>query len=145
MFHFIELTSLLVLTYVSSVEIFLVHKIGFILFLASSSFYMILTILTYYWPRLGTYDKTECSLTFKEQLSKKYKLRVFLFYCISFLTSLYFYIRHNTYCEPLIYSYFSFFEYLTVLANIIYHTIIFFDLNLFDESYKITLIELKNE
>ena len=35
-----------------------------------------------------------------------------IFYVGSFLISLCFYIRHNLYCEPYVYSLFSFFEYL---------------------------------
>ena len=33
----------------------------------------------------------------------------------------YFYWRHNTYCEPYIYTMFCFVEYLIVLMNIVYH------------------------
>lgn len=204
-FHFIELTSLLMLTYVSSVEIFTVHMISFVLFLISSSLYMMMTIASYHWPRLVNMDAygieqqpndhlSNCLLTsmpsvtvdeinnnnylqddlnrhkseaesflprkpaypttsplnvdlsrVKEKLSYQYKLKVFSFYLGSFLISLYFYVRHNRYCEPYIYSFFSFCEYLTVLANIGYHMIIFHDLSLFDSGYKITLLELKRE
>ncbi|RNA21308.1 post-GPI attachment to s factor 2 isoform X3, partial [Brachionus plicatilis] len=44
MFHNIELTSLLILTYVSSVEIFFIHMISFVMFLISSSLYMMISI-----------------------------------------------------------------------------------------------------
>ena len=68
--------------------------------------------------------------------------RMFTFYVSSFLISLCFYIRHNLYCEPYVYSLFSFFEYLTVLANIGYHSIIFYDLSLFTNDFRISFLEL---
>ena len=34
---------------------------------------------------------------------------------------IYFYWRHNTYCEPYIYSMFCFVEYIIVLMNVSYH------------------------
>ena len=172
-FHFVELTSLLMLTYVSSIEIYTVHAISFILFLISSSIYMIITIASYHWPQdrlsfgddevdhLNDLNNNQLSssssnissnrkavyqrLKAKEATSYKYKLRVFLFYISSFLISLYFFIRHNKHCEPYVYSLFSLFEYLTVLANIAYHMTIFFDMSLFDSGYKITLVEHKQE
>ncbi|CAF0826916.1 unnamed protein product [Brachionus calyciflorus] len=140
LFHIIELTSLLILTYVSSVEIFFIHMISFVIFLITSSFYMILTIWTYYLQR----DDQSKEMSIREKYSKKLKLWTFLFYLTCFMMSLYFYIRHNTYCEPYIYSLFSLMEYLTVLANIFYHSIIIYDLNLNNNTFKISLIETKN-
>lgn len=137
-FHIIELTSLLILTYVSSVEIFFIHMISFVLFLITSSIYMILTILTYFLPR-------DLTLTQNELSSRNLKLFIFLFYLGCFISSLYFYIRHNRFCEPYIYSYFSLFEYLTVLTNIAYHSMIIYDLKLNTNSFKICLLELKIE
>lgn len=136
-FHIIELTSLLVLTYVSSVEIFSVHMMSFVVFLFTSSVYMLLTILTYYLTSNG-------QLSQRDEYSKKLKISIFLFYQSSLLASLYFYIRHNLKCEPYIYSYFSLCEYLTVLANIAYHSMIIYDLKLNNSIFKISLIELKS-
>lgn len=135
--HNIELTSLLVLTYVSSVEIFFIHMISFVLFLLTSSLYMLICIGTFYWPR----EKAFIYLSNQEQKSLRLKLRTFSVYLSCFLFSLYFYIRHNTYCEPFVYSIFSLMEYLTVLANIFYHSIIIHDLNLTRNNFKLTLLE----
>ena len=139
-FHFIELTALLLLTYISSTEIFVIHMLSFIIFIFSSTVYMALTILSYRWLQqpLGL----EASVSHREAKSKDYKTRMFTFYVSSFLISLCFYIRHNLYCEPYVYSLFSFFEYLTVLANIGYHSIIFYDLSLFTNDFRISFLEL---
>lgn len=141
-FHFIELTALLLLTYISSTEIFVLHKLSFVLFLASSTIYMILIITSYYCLHKPdeTYANHSQAIS-RELKSKKYKINVLTIYLCSFLFSLYFYVRHNLYCEPYVYSFFSLFEYVTVLANIGFHSIIFYDLNLLNSQFKISLIE----
>lgn len=154
-FHFIELTSLLLLSYVSSTEIFSVHKFSFLFFLASSTIYMFLTLLTHFWPArpLSTnhellnltnnfvkeYDAN--SLSNKEYKSRQMKLGILIVYILCMLIALYFYRRHNLFCEAYIYSFFSFFEYATVLTNICYHSVIFHDMELFKKRYKIGMFE----
>lgn len=140
-FHFIELTALLLLTYVSSTEIFLIHMLSFIIFIFSSTVYMALTIFSYSWLQSQEHLGLDASVTHREAKSKRYKIRMLIFYVVSFLISLFFYIRHNLYCEPYVYSLFSFFEYLTVLANIGFHSIIFYDLNLFSNDFRISFLE----
>jgi hypothetical protein len=137
MFHFIELTSLLLLTYVSSVEYFEIHATSFILFLISSTIYMVLTISTHYLQRRVRFNSAIAKGLDRELKSHSLKSSIFLFYLISILASLYFYIRHNQYCESYVYSMFSLFEYLTVLANIAYHMVIFYDLNLIGNRLKL--------
>lgn len=145
-FHFIELTALLLLTYIGSIEFFFLHMISFILFLISSTLYMIFTLWSYYWIDSIKIDLFALNSTNRDLKSFKYKIRIFIFYIFSFLFSFYFYIRHNSLCEPYVYSIFAFFEYLTVLANIIYHSLIFYDLQLFDSNFKISFIEFnKND
>ena len=138
--HLVELTSLLLLSYVSSVEIFSVHKISFISFLTCSLIFMILTVATHFWP-IHERHKFSVFNEQKELKSKKLKIGILFVYISCMLLSLYFYIRHNMYCEPYIYSFFSFFEYLIVFTNITYHSIIIYDLNLFQREYKITFID----
>jgi hypothetical protein len=135
--HAIELTSLLTLTYISSMEIFHAHALSFITFLGSSILYMILTIGTYYWPR-----HSASGLTKKERQSKSLKGCTLIFYLATCVGSLYFYYRHNRYCEPYVYSLFSLCEYLTVLTNIYYHSLIIFDLDMDSFKYKIAMLEI---
>ncbi len=135
--HVVELTSLLILTYISSMEIFHAHALSFITFLASSILYMMLTIATYYWPR-----DSASGLTKKEKQSRYLKWRTLIFYLVTCFGSLYFYYRHNRYCEPYVYSLFSLCEYLTVLANIYYHSLIIFDMDVDSFKYKIVMLEI---
>ena len=135
--HIVELTSLLSLSYVSSLEIFSVHMFSFLVFLISSSMYMALTLLSYHWPlqELRKFPNTN------EVKSKNMKLAIFACYVVCMFAALYCYIRHNSYCESYVYSVFSLCEYFTVLANIGYHSMIFYDLNLLSRVYKISMFE----
>lgn len=128
--HLIELTALVMLSFVSSVENFPVHKMSFVVFIAASSVYMLVTILIH-WP-LKRY---------RERRALELKLKVFAFYSCSFLASLYFYVRHNSYCEPYVYSLFSLCEYLTILGNIVYHSLIIYDMDLESRPRRITIVD----
>ena len=141
LFHIVELTSLLSLSYVSSLEIFSVHMFSFLVFLVSSSLYMALTLLSYHWPLLENREPVDLVQNTNEVKSKNMKLAIFVCYAVCMFAALYFYIRHNSYCESFVYSVFSFCEYLTVLANIGYHSMIFYDLKLFSRVYKISMFE----
>ncbi len=153
LFHSIELTSLLLLTYVSSVEIFSIHKLSFVTFVASSLLYMLLTVITHFWPLKkrnehsynlisvdSNNDQARIGAVLPDQAnlrSRQLKLSIITVYICCLLAALYFYIRHNLQCEPYVYSMFALFEYLTVLANIAYHTVIFYDIDLLRKGYKI--------
>ena len=41
--------------------------------------------------------------------------------------ALYFYWRHNEYCEPFVYSFFAMSEYSIVLCNMLYHWLVSYD------------------
>ena len=77
-----------------------------------------------------------CYLELKLFRSRPYiKLRrwfVILSFMVEFFM-LYFYYRHNSYCEPYIYSYFCVCEYAVIIFNMLYHvgtpTMIEFPLN----------------
>lgn len=45
----------------------------------------------------------------------------------SLLMCAYLFYRHNTYCEPFVFSVFAFFEYVFVLSNIAFHSTYRFD------------------
>ncbi len=118
--HFLELTFLLLLTYVSSNEIKRIHVYGFIGFMMCSLCHMLCTILIdYYWPRTKKFFLNE-----KDKNCRTKRFKWFIIHLVSFLISLYFFYRHNHFCEPYIYSMFCSFEYLVVLTNIGYHSII---------------------
>ena len=139
--NFLEITSLLLLTYVSSREYHYFHALFFCIFLMTSALYMLLICVSYFYKQ----QITSKEVTKLELKSRNSKIILLLIYLTSFLTSLYFYIRHNIYCEPYIFSYFSLCEYITVLTNITFHSLVLKDLDLFKNSYKIKIISIKNE
>ena len=118
--HFLELTFLLLLTYVSSADIKWIHECSFIGFMICSLLHMLLTVLIdYFWPRMGQIHQNHQEIVLRSK-----RLRWFLLNIFSFFISLYFYFRHNSHCEPNIYSMYCFFEYVVVLTNIAYHAVI---------------------
>ena len=118
--HFVELSCLLLLTYVSSSEIKWAHESAFIGFMICSLLHMIFNVLIdYFWPRTTTNR-----LTVQERLLRSQRLQWFALNIFSFLISLYFYFRHNSFCEAHMYSMYCLFEYFVVLTNIAYHSVI---------------------
>jgi hypothetical protein len=118
--HLVELTCILLLTYISSSEIHWIHAWSSAGAIICSLLHMLFTILIdYRWP-----------LTFGARLSGKEKrlrakrLRWFAINISSCFIATYFYVRHNSYCEPNIYSMFCLFEYIAVLTNIAYHAVV---------------------
>ncbi|CAF1296357.1 unnamed protein product [Rotaria sordida] len=119
-FHFLELTFLLLLTYISSNEIRWIHECSFVSFILCSLLHMLLTILIdYFWPRI-----INISLNEQEKSLRSKRLRWFILNIFSISISLYFYYRHIHFCEPNIYSMFCLFEYIVVITNIGYHSVV---------------------
>lgn len=48
---------------------------------------------------------------------------------LAIVIALYLYDRHNRYCEPGVYSMFSFLEYIVIVANVVYHLQAYYDLS----------------
>lgn len=115
-----EVTSLLGLTFVSSSENFHVHEMCFITFMVTALSNMFLLYLT---MKHGTKQR----LTVIEELSLKYKSMFGLMNISSTFLAVYFYFRHNWYCEPVVYTFFAFFEYIVVVSNMAYHMTAFYD------------------
>ena len=119
-FHFLELTFLLLLTYISSNDIKWIHECSFVGFMIFSLLHMLVTVLIdFFWPRTSINRISEQELRLRSQ-----RLRWFLINIFSFFISLYFYFRHNSYCEPNIYSMYCLFEYIVVISNIRYHSVV---------------------
>lgn len=116
----IENVALIGLTFISSAENHVVHERCFVTFMVTSELYMILTCYLLRSMRRSPPDNIEArSLRIKCQL-----LAVNL---ISFAMAVYFYIRHNSYCEPGVYSIFALCEYVVVLTNMAFHMTAFWD------------------
>ena len=118
--HFLELTFLLLLTYVSSNEKKQIHIFGFAGFVVCSVLHMLCTVLIdYCWRR----TKAFC-LNDKERYCRSTRLKCLLIHVLSLGISFYFFYRHNRFCEPYIYSIFCLFEYCVILTNIAFHSTI---------------------
>jgi hypothetical protein len=118
--HFLELTFLLLLTYVSSNEVKRTHEYAFVGFILCSLMHMLATtLIDYYWPCTAGVDFTE-----REKHLRQKRLKWFVYNALCFFLAVVFFLRHMSFCEPYVYSFFSFFEYFVILTNIGYHSTI---------------------
>ncbi|XP_044749648.1 post-GPI attachment to proteins factor 2-like [Coccinella septempunctata] len=110
-----ENVSLIILSFWTSSKHYAVHEKAFIAFITMSEFYMMLSCIMQ--TRFRRHNKR----------SLKWKLRLFLTNISCILLGTYFYMRHNSLCEPYMYSLFAFAEYIVVLTNMAFHTTAYFD------------------
>ncbi|XP_018586126.1 post-GPI attachment to proteins factor 2 [Scleropages formosus] len=115
-----ENLGLLLLTYVSSTETYHLHKSGFIMFVSCSLAHMLITC--WLWRVITRY-----SLIPEETTSSRMKNRLFILNVVFCLLSLYFFKRHNMYCEPGVYTFFALCEYLMVLSNMGFNMTAYWD------------------
>ena len=120
-FYVSENVGLLGLSFVTSAEDFPFHKVAFILFLVSAGFYMLLTCWLCRQPRARP-------VTRREHLSSRRKYVLFVMYCVCLTLAMYFYERHNAYCEAGVYTLFALSEYVVVLSNIAFHGTAYWDM-----------------
>ncbi|OQR76242.1 post-GPI attachment to proteins factor 2-like [Tropilaelaps mercedesae] len=118
--EFIEDTSLLGLTMVSSSENYPVHEKCFITFLLTSIAYMCLCAFVL--PRLQQHRRGG---QHRQSLLVKRRSCITTLVC-SALCAFTFY-RHNAYCEPYMYTVFALAEYLIVLSNMAFHATAYYD------------------
>lgn len=118
----IENLALVGLTFVSSSDNYPAHEKLFIIFLISSELYMVLTCVLVSRTRSMPPDELD-----KKSLRVKWRL---LTLNISFsLLAVYFFMRHNSYCEPGVYTLFALSEYVVVLTNMAFHMTAYWDFN----------------
>lgn len=115
-----EVLSLLGLTFVSSSENFYIHELCFIAFMVSALSNMLLLYLVI---KNGCKQK----LSALDRLSLKCKFLCGIINISSFFLAVYFYFRHNWYCEPYVYTFFALFEYIVVVTNMGYHMTAYWD------------------
>lgn len=118
-FQFLEDLALLGLTMVSSSENYPVHEKCFITFLLCSTLYML--VCAFVIPRLSVRQgvKQRASLAFKRKACYASILA-------SAVAALSFY-RHNSHCEPYMYTIFAAAEYIIVMCNMAFHATAYFD------------------
>ncbi|KAG8196578.1 hypothetical protein JTE90_014139 [Oedothorax gibbosus] len=115
-----EVTSLLGLTFISSSENFHAHEACFCVFMITAIANMILLYIT---MKYGTKQRS----TLVQDLSLKYKSMFGTLNVSSTFLAVYFYFRHNWYCEPVVYTFFALFEYVVVFTNMCYHMTAYYD------------------
>ncbi|KAK0414494.1 hypothetical protein QR680_011463 [Steinernema hermaphroditum] len=111
---------LLLLTSISSVEDHESHKICFIGFAICAISYMFLTTWLYNFSNRR-------QLSHMGEKSYQYKLLYCCSSVVSIIFACYFYYRHNTYCEPGVYTLFALSEYTVIISNILFHSTAYFD------------------
>uniref|UniRef100_A0A8R1Y4E2 CWH43-like N-terminal domain-containing protein n=1 Tax=Onchocerca volvulus TaxID=6282 RepID=A0A8R1Y4E2_ONCVO len=125
--NLLELFCLAVLSAISSKDNHFQHVLAFCLFQIAGMIHGALHIIMYRITGIRNYSiHTRKSYRIKKT-SYKWSI-LFLIVCILL------YYRHNTYCEPYVFSAFAFFEYLVVLTNICFHATFrfdFYDLRIF--------------
>jgi len=120
MLNMAEVFSLLLLSVVPSTEDYSLHTFCFGLFLFFSAVYLAFSFYLFSSCRISTGSHFD-----RQSLHYKRVLLVTNFSAI--LVSMYCYWRHNTYCEPGMYSIFSLFEYTVILSNMAYHFTSYYD------------------
>jgi hypothetical protein len=136
--HLVENFCLLLLTCISSIENYVIHETSFIVFLVCSEFYMFLTCILSHWTRSNNSINQDLR-------SFQWKVALFVINLSTCGLAAYFFYRHNTYCEPGVYTLFAACEYLIVATNIAFHATAVLDFGQGDIVYSArTLKSLKS-
>jgi len=112
MANYLEVSSLLGLTMISSREDRHIHEICFGLFMTGSLVYMLLSCLISSMVILDT-KQLQWSYRLKKQMT--------IGNISSFILAMYFFVRHNAHCEPGVYTLFALCEYFVIFTNCAFH------------------------
>lgn len=118
----IENVALIILSFWTSSENYPVHKRAFVTFIVISELYMLLLLLLHRKCR-----KITKQMTHTEMKSLRWKTRLVGVNIVCILAATYFFMRHNSMCEPFVYTAFAFFEYIVVLSNMAFHMTAYYD------------------
>ncbi|XP_017020329.1 post-GPI attachment to proteins factor 2-like [Drosophila kikkawai] len=112
----VEVSALVCLSFWTSSADYPTHRNAFLLFIACSESYMLISYLLF---RSGP----KAGLLPLEAKSLRYKRNLFSVNVVCFGLAGYCFVRHNSYCEAGVYTFFALFEYIVVLTNMGFHTI----------------------
>ncbi|UYV61524.1 hypothetical protein LAZ67_1005160 [Cordylochernes scorpioides] len=118
--HMIEISSLIGLTYISSTENYPAHEKLFVTFMLSSLSYMFISCSLL---RIASNQ----ALNQLEMKSLYYKTLLATVNVSACFAAIYFFLRHNWYCEPGVYTLFALSEYIVVLTNMAFHMTAYWD------------------
>ncbi|XP_023023985.1 post-GPI attachment to proteins factor 2 [Leptinotarsa decemlineata] len=113
--NLIENIALVLLSFFTSSQSYAVHEKAFVTFIIGSEMYMILTCFLQ-----GRFKK-------QSRISLKWKKRFLIMNMAGIVASVYFFLRHNSFCEPYIYTLFALSEYVVVLSNMAFHITAHYD------------------
>ena len=135
----VEISALLGLSIVSSTDNFgnINYKFTFVYERFLLTFYLIFLVIHANCFLLfisSTFCGTMIHLL-DERLWSKFKLKSYIINTLAWILALFFYIRHNQYCETGVYTMFAAAEYIFVLSNMIFHFQAYYD---FAELYFVT-------
>ncbi|XP_008204605.1 post-GPI attachment to proteins factor 2 isoform X2 [Nasonia vitripennis] len=112
--YLVENAALVTLSFWSSNENYALHKISFIMFLLMSLMHMTLAYII-------ARNCRNVSKDIHDSISLKWKFNSMVFNVTAILLAVYFFYRHNKYCEPFVYSMFALAEYIVVVSNMAFH------------------------
>uniref|UniRef100_A0A0K0G406 Post-GPI attachment to proteins factor 2 (inferred by orthology to a C. elegans protein) n=1 Tax=Strongyloides venezuelensis TaxID=75913 RepID=A0A0K0G406_STRVS len=116
----LEINFLLLLTTISSTDDHFLHKCSFVGFVTTAMIHMYLSTWLY------NHSNRRRVTNFGEKIYQKRVLSV-ISCTLSLSLAMYFYWRHNTYCEPGIYTLFALSEYVYIASNIAFHFTTYYD------------------
>lgn len=112
--NIVENVALIGLTFIPSAYNYAIHEKCFMTFMLTSELYMVMTCIL-----LSRFRAQPATNVESKSLRLKYQLLAINM--VSFALAGYFFIRHNLYCEPGVYSLFALCEYVVVLTNMAFH------------------------
>ncbi|XP_076274653.1 post-GPI attachment to proteins factor 2-like [Rhynchophorus ferrugineus] len=113
--NIVENIALLTLSFFTSSKFYGIHEKAFITFILVSEIYMFLICILQ-----KKYNKIK-------RHSLKWKKRCLLTNLIFIIIAGYLFMRHNSFCEPYVYSMFAASEYIVVLSNMAFHSTAYLD------------------
>ncbi|XP_036340649.1 post-GPI attachment to proteins factor 2-like [Rhagoletis pomonella] len=115
-----ENLALLSLSLWTSMDNYRIHRNSFVVFIACSEVYM---LISYFLNKNGR----KVPLLPMEEKSLMYKRNLFITNVTAFILAGYCFLRHNSLCEAGVYTFFALFEYIVVLTNMAYHMTAYWD------------------
>ncbi|EDW65028.1 post-GPI attachment to proteins factor 2 [Drosophila virilis] len=116
----IENVALFCLSLWTSADNYEIHRNSFVVFIASSECYMLISYL------LNRSARKSVLLPHEEK-SLRHKRNLFLVNVLAFGLAGYCFMRHNARCEAGVYTFFALFEYIVVLTNMGFHMTAYWD------------------
>ncbi|XP_068141534.1 post-GPI attachment to proteins factor 2 [Drosophila tropicalis] len=116
----IEDFALFCLSLWTSADNYEIHRNSFVVFIACSESYMLISYLL-------NRNARKVVLLPHEEKSLRYKRNLFLINVLAFGLAGYCFLRHNAHCEAGVYTFFALFEYIVVLTNMGFHMTSYWD------------------